>query len=103
MTSWLVSTVAGLLVGLAFYVCVRLRIVLGPAARGRYGNMARRGVWLITILLMIGIANLGLVFLRAYLAANDSANNHFAFELWFAVLSLAFGAGMVFIRARRTR
>ncbi len=101
--SWLVSTVAGIGVGLIFYVCVRIRVLLGPVAREHFGNVARHGTWLATILLMIGAANFGLLLLRNFLSANGNASNGIVFEIWFALLSLAVGGGLVFVRTWRTR
>jgi len=102
MDSWLVATVAGCCLGAAFFLCVRLRMRLAPLARERFGNWARGAVWLLTILLMIALANGMLLGLRGYWAGSAPANPALL-EIWSGLLALGIGLSLVFRRIHRRR
>lgn len=98
MQHWLIATLEGAILGLTLYCCVRLRMYLGPKLRKRFGNLARRAYWLITILLMIVLANVGLLIFRIYLSSQSIAAETLYLELWFGLVALGVGIAMIFRR-----
>lgn len=95
---WTVATLAGLFLGLAWYGCVRLRMYLGPIIRERYGNIWRKAYWVLTILVMILLANGGLMIVRGVTGESPGA---LKFEIWFAGLALTIAFGLIVRRLRR--
>jgi len=69
---------------------------LGPIIIKRFGQWARRAYWLVTILVMIALSNLGLYFFRAYLSNQPVGDKTLLLELWFATIALAVGLGLIF-------
>ena len=84
MQPWIAATIAGICLGLAFYGCVRLRMYLGPLIRDRFGNVARRVYWLLTIAVMVILANVALFALRQFFAPPGS---QLMPEIWFIMLA----------------
>lgn len=98
MQQWIAATLLGGVLGLALFGCVRLRMHLGPRLKARYGNKARRAYWLLTIVIMVTLANVALLGLRAYFAADPPVGNQLVMEIWFAVLALAVAMSLIFRR-----
>lgn len=98
MQHWLIATLEGAILGLTLYCCVRLRMYIGPKVRERFGNLARRAYWLLTILLMIVLANVGLLIFRIYLSSQSIAAETLYLELWFGLVALGVGIAMIFRR-----
>ena len=103
MQHWLTATLDGICLGLLLYACVRLRMHFGPIVKQRYGSWARRAYWIFTILLMIGLANLGLKLLRIYESNFDAITNSLMLEMWFALLALLIALALIFRRLYRKR
>jgi len=98
MQQWIATTLLGGVLGLALFGCVRLRMHLGQRIKARYGNLARRAYWLLTIVVMVTLANVALLGLRAYFTAAPPAGNQLVMEIWFAVLALAVAMSLIFRR-----
>jgi hypothetical protein len=101
MQHWLTATVIAICIGLALYACVRLRMHFGPIVRKRWGNWARRAYWMMTILVMVAFANLGLLLLRIYLGDLQTSRNGLMLEIWFALLSAAVALGLILQKLKR--
>jgi hypothetical protein len=101
MQNWLIATLEGICLGLTLYLCVRLRMYLGPVIRERFGDSARQVYWLLTILLMVILANAGLYLFRIYLSSQPVADGTFMLELWFALMALAVGLWLIYKRLTR--
>lgn len=101
MEAWIAAAVAGAGLGLAFYACVRLRMHLGPRIRARFGNHARRAYWLITMAVMILIANLTLLGLRKWRAESLNIGEHLPSELLFLALAVSIAFGLISLRINR--
>ena len=101
MQHWLIATLEGVFLGLTLYLCVRLRMYLGPVIIKRFGQWARRAYWLFTILVMIALSNVGLYVFRIYLSSQQVADETLLLELWFATMALAVGLGLIFRRFSR--
>jgi len=101
MQHWLIATLEGVGLGLTLYLCVRLRMYLGPLIVKRFGQGARRAYWLLTILAMILLGNLGLYVFRIYLGSQPVTDNMLSLELWFAITALVVGLGLVFRKILR--
>jgi hypothetical protein len=99
---WLIATLEGACLGLTLYLCVRLRMYLGPLIVKRFGQRARRAYWLFTILVMILLSNLGLYVFRIYLGSQPISDKTLPLELWFATMALAMGLGLVFRKILRS-
>lgn len=100
---WIAATLIGFCLGLALYGCVRLRIFLGPRLRDRYGNVARQAFWILTIVVMVALANAALRGLRMYLNDPAPPANNLLLEIWFSALALMVGMGLLLKRMRRSR
>jgi hypothetical protein len=98
---WLMDIVAGIALAAIFYGLVRVRMYIAPILRDRYGAPARWTVWVIVGLLMITVANLGLLLLRQALHDQFNLTASFFHELLFA--SIAFGGGLVLVVLHVTR
>jgi hypothetical protein len=98
MQHWLIATIEGVCLGLALYLCVRLRMYLGPLIRARFGNRARQAYWLVTILVMIVLSNVGLFVFRRYLGSQTIADESLLLEMWFALIAMAVGIGLIYRR-----
>ncbi len=103
MQGFIASSIAGTLLGLAFYVCVRARMYVAPRLRARYGNWARQIYWLLTILLMILLANLTLIELRDYLEDQSLTSNQLMLEIWFVIVAVALSFGLIYRRMTRSQ
>ena len=101
MQHWLVATLEGFFLGLTLYLCVRLRMYLGPVMMKRFGQWARRAYWLFTILVMIALSNLGLYVFRVYLSSQPVGDETLLLELWFATIALAVGLVLIFRKTYR--
>lgn len=88
----------GGVLGLLLFGCVRLRMHLGPRLKARYGNRARRAYWLLTIVMMVALANVALFGLRAYMTTSPPNGSQLAMEIWFALLALGVAMGLIFRR-----
>jgi len=98
---WLIATLEGFFLGLTLFLCVRLRMYLGPVIIKRFGQWARRAYWLFTILVMIALSNVGLYVFRIYLSSQHVTDETLLFELWFATMALAVGLGLIFRKLSR--
>ena len=87
--------------GLTLYICVRLRMYVGPAIRKNFGQWARRAYWLFTILVMIALTNAALYVFRIYLSSQAVTEETLLLELWFAIMSLAVALGLIFRKISR--
>jgi hypothetical protein len=103
MQPWIAATLAGLLLGLVFYGCVRMRMYLGPILRAQFGNRARQAYWIATFILMIGLANLALYGLRAYFASLQESANYLLPEIWFVAIAVALAMTLIFRRMTRKK
>ena len=101
MQYWLIATIEGACLGLALYLCVRVRIYLGPVIKDRFGTWPRRMFWFATILAMILISNAGLLVFRIYLESQPVTDKTLVLELWFAIVALMFGLALIFRRFPR--
>ena len=90
------SCAVGVALGTAFYYCVRLRMVLGPLTRERFGNWARQLVWIVCIAIMVLLANFALRLLRSLLVGAALSFDQFVYEAVFALTALAVGFGLVY-------
>ncbi|NND35912.1 MAG: hypothetical protein HKN81_02150 [Gammaproteobacteria bacterium] len=100
LQDWATATLAGTCLGLAWFACVRLRMHVGPIVRERYGDNWRRAYWLLTIIVMIVLANVGLRLLRSL---TDKPENMLLLEIWFACLAVLIAFTLIFRRLRRRR
>ena len=98
MQHWLIATLEGAGLGLALYLCVRLRMYLGPLIRERFGTHARRTYWILTIVVMVILSNLGLFLFRMYLDSQATIEESLMLELWFAIVATGLGLGLIFRR-----
>lgn len=98
MQHWLIATLEGVGLGLTLYVCVRLRMYFGPRIREHFGNLARQAYWALTILVMIVLANVGLLVFRIYLSSQSLASETLYLEIWFALVALGVGLLLIFRR-----
>ena len=103
MSAWVVTIIDGVLTGLGLYGLVRLRMYLGPIASRRYGTWGRRGVWIGLIAAMVILAEIDLIWLRAWLEQNNATGTRWHYEAAFAALILCVGLGLVFARIIKTR
>lgn len=101
MEAWIAAGIAGAGLGLAFYACVRLRMHLGPRIRERFGNQARRAYWLVTMAVMVLIANLTLLGLRKWRAESLHIDEHLPSEMLFLALAVSIAFGLIFLRMTR--
>ncbi len=95
MAEYLGGFLAGTMVGVALYLCVRARMKYGPLALARFGPWARRLVWVLSMLLVIAIANLGLVVFRELLSALLGREPSLGSEVCFAITGLVVGCVLV--------
>jgi len=95
---WLFATVIGLTTGLVLFAFVRLRMHVGPIIRARWGNTMRQAYWLLTIVLMILVANLGLGLLR-----RTASTDHVMLEIWFITIAVATAFLFIYRRISRNR
>ena len=95
MIHWLISMLLGLTVGILLYGCVRIRIIFGPLAAARFGRLGRLEVWLGCLLLMVFIAEGGLMLIRVFLAEHGTLLH----EIVFAAVALIVGVTLVAHRA----
>ena len=98
---WFVAVGAGVLLSLLFYVLVRVRMTVAPKVRDRFGERARGATWVITIGLMVVVANVGLIVLRQVLHEQHGVVAPFMHEMIYAVI--AFAIGFVLVNRHVTR
>lgn len=102
MIDWLVAIGEGGILGTALYLCVRARMKLGPLLLSAHGQWGRRMVWIISILLMVVLANLGLVLLRTSLISLVAHKPSLATEACFALTALVTGCLLVLWHMRNS-
>ena len=95
LIDYLIGIVEGVLLGFALYLCVRARMRFGPLALARYGQWARWLVWGFSILIMIALANLGLLLFRTSLLGLVAHRSSLMMEVCFAVTGLLTGCLLV--------
>lgn len=100
MIDWLVAIAEGGILGVALYLCVRARMKLAPLVLSMYGQWGRRLVWILSILLMVVLANLGLVLLRTSLFGLVAHTPSLAAEACFAITGLVTGCLLVISHMR---
>ena len=86
---------------LIFYALVLLRMNVAPRMRDRYGDRARWATWVVTIGLMVLLANAGLIVLRQVLHEQYGVDAPFMHEMVYALL--AFAIGFVLVNRHVTR
>ena len=92
---WLVDIVLGVLLACILYAIVRLRMNVAPKMRDRFGSLARWSVWVLTLALMVIMANLGLLMLRQLLREWLGFDSGIMDELLFSLVSLSLGVMLV--------
>ena len=102
MIDWLVAIAEGGILGTALYWCVRARMKLAPLVLSMHGQWGRRMVWVLSILLMVLLANLGLVLLRTSLFGLVAHQPSIATEACFAVTGLVTGCLLVLRHMRNS-
>lgn len=103
MLDYVIGIVEGVIMGSALYWCVRARMKFGPLVLSRYGQWARRLVWCLSILLMVVMANLGLLLFRTSLLGLVAHKSSLITEACFAVTGLVTGCLLVLRHARRAK
>ncbi len=99
LQDWLLTSGIGAGLGLLLFACVRLRMHVGPIIRERWGNSMRQVYWLLTIVVMVLLANGGLGLLRHYAPVGDTPA--LALEVWFIVVAVGISFGLIFKRMTR--
>jgi len=92
---WLIDIALGVLLAFILYAIVRVRMKVAPKMRDRFGSVARWSVWVLTLLLMVVMANLGLIMLRQMLREWLGFHSGFMDELLFSLVSLSLGVALV--------
>jgi hypothetical protein len=98
---WFIDVLAGFILALGLYALVRLRMVVGPWMRARYGGWARWAVWVLVAALMVLLANLELIALREILHSWFKFESLLAHEMIFAIVALLGGYFLVSRYVRR--
>ena len=75
----------------------------GPRVRERFGNGARQALWVLIILFMVLLANLGLRLLRGLVLTDIPQAEWLGFEIVFAASALLVGLALVLLRVRGQR
>lgn len=88
---WVLAAAAGVILALAFYSLVRLRILLAPRLGHRFGQWARWTTWVLLIGLMVLLANAGLIVLRNLLTSHHGVEAPFLHEMLYAVVAFVTG------------
>ena len=101
MQHWIFATLIGIGLGLMLYGCVRLRIYLGPKLQERFGNWARSAYWLLTIVVMVILANFSLLTLRSLFAELPDPPNTLMLEIWFALLAAVVALFLIYKRVTK--
>jgi hypothetical protein len=101
MQQWLAAAAAGVVLGLAFFGFVRLRMHLGPIIRQRYGNRARQAYWIATILTMVLLAKGALYGLRLYLDSLDLSSSYLLPEVLFITVAVTLAMTLIYRRINR--
>jgi predicted MFS family arabinose efflux permease len=92
---WVLDIVLGVLLACILYAIVRLRMKVAPKMRDRFGSFARWSVWVLTLLLMVVMANVGLIMLRQMLRDWLGFDSDWMDELLFSLVSLSLGVALV--------
>jgi len=95
--SWLLSFFIGLATGIGLFAIALGRDRLSNRAAMRLGSAAHRLLWLGSLLLMIGAANLALVLLRRLLGDAGGMPQ----EILFALTTLLTAAALIWRRVHR--
>lgn len=98
---WVLDIVAGLILGLAFFLLVRLRMVVAPWLGQKLGQWARWVMWVFVSVAMIAVANVELFALRRILNQEFGLTSALFHELLFALIG--FGSGFWLISRYITR
>lgn len=93
--AWALDIAAGVVLGLTFFVLVRLRMLVAPWLGRKLGQWARWLMWVVIGLTMITVANLELFGLRLILNEQFGLTSAFFHELLFALIG--FGTGFFLI------
>jgi len=96
MGVWIVSALLGVGTGFVYYVCVRLRMFLGPRFREFAGQWFRQLLWVLIFVAVIAVANISLAILRLYLHFANIHEQTTGYETLFAICSLITGLTLVF-------
>jgi hypothetical protein len=99
----IVSLSVGLVVGLLFYFCVRLRMHIGPLLRERFGNWARQIYWLSTLVVMAIAANIGLELTRQLVDYQPEPTNTLPQEILYISFAVALAFTLIYKRINRNR
>ena len=99
LNDWLSASGIGAGLGLLLFACVRLRMHVAPIIRRRWGNTMRQAYWVLTIIVMVLLANLGLGLLRRYTPTVDTPILYL--EIWFILVAVAVSFGLIFRRMTR--
>jgi hypothetical protein len=92
---WLTTTFFGVCTGLALYACVRLRMQFGPIVKVCWGEWARRAYWMMTFLVMVILANVGLLLLRIYVPKLQVSADSLILEIWFCLVFVVVTLGLI--------
>jgi len=103
MAHYWAAALLGIGTGFIYYVCVRLRMFLGPRFKEFAGQWFRQLLWLMIFVAVIFVANLSLAILRLYLHFANIHQNTTSYEAVFAVMSLITGLTLVFSRVFRSQ
>lgn len=99
MTGWIAASLAGAVLGMLLFGCVRLRNHFGTSARAHFGEWGYRVTWVGMLLVMVGLAELTLFGLRSILGAAGTGVSWV--EVWFGVLALGIGGTLALRHGRR--
>ena len=100
MNPLIASALVGVATACVLYVCVRLRMRIGPWMREHHGDRARRLFWGLSLVLMVLIANVGLYVVRDFVVMGDQS---LAPQVVYALALLLVGVGLVFRYIHRDR
>jgi len=100
MIDFLIAIIEGVILGVTFYACVRLRMRVAPIMLEKYGQNPRKITWLLSIALMVLLANLGLLLLRTSLFGFVGHDPSIATEACFAITALVTGCLLVLRHTR---
>lgn len=78
-------------------------MALAPLIRERFGERARWATWIVTIGLMVLLANIGLILLRTVLHEMHGVDAPFMHEMIYALLAFAIGFSLVNRHVTRNR
>lgn len=94
MVDWVISALAGTVLGWLLYLCVRLRVIMLSASSCRTRSRALQ-IWAATIALMILIGNVSLHALRSGLLWMQPERSTLLYEIGFVIVGFAVGLALV--------